>query len=134
MDVGLCPLHLSEPRPYLQQTHAGPACAGTGFICVSVLSCTSRAFFPQSPPSPIPLTLKIFLSPCSQGSLNLEGRDLMRLNRGFILLQRYLLDHVHCCSIYNSQKLKTAQMSGVCLHNGLLFTCFKNAIIKFTGK
>ena len=48
-----------------------------------------------------------------------------------ILLERYFLTHVHCCSIHKSQKLETAQISinwwmhnenVVHLHNGILFT------------
>ena len=52
----------------------------------------------------------------------------------YILLQRHLLNHVHCCSIHNNQKLETTQMSFirrmdkenvVHQHNGVLLSCLK---------
>jgi hypothetical protein len=61
----------------------------------------------------------------------------------FILPQRHLLNHVHCCSIYDNQKSKTALMpinrrtdkqNVVHWHKGVLSSAKKNEIIKFTGK
>lgn len=56
--------------------------------------------------------------------------------------RRHLLNHVHCCSIHNSQKLETIEMlinrkvdkNVVNVYNRILLNHFKSNITKSAGK
>lgn len=90
------------------------------------------------------ITLVIFLNPQNMSTAKYEYTSLAhRPKEPYSFLWKYLLIHVHCCFIHQSQILETASMcTNWCMNNKIcdIFTqwniiqLLENVIMKFAGK